>query len=177
MTWDNFRQPIVYDGVTYGTKEVEFQRIEDLPTRVPVRLEVAAGGEPPIERWKQRGWSVIDSHGVSATSDCYRSYVQRSRGEFSVAKNLYTATRSGWFSCRSICYLAAGRPVVIQDTGFSDFIPCGDGLFAFNNVDEARRGILEVERDYARHSQAARRIAAEQFDARRVIGDLLSRIS
>jgi len=93
-----------------------------------------------------------------------------------VAKNVYAATRCGWFSCRSVCYLAAGLPVVVQDTGFSEFIPTGQGLFAFSNLDEAARGIEAVERDYARHQRAARELARTQFASDVVLGDLLRRI-
>jgi hypothetical protein len=94
-----------------------------------------------------------------------------------VAKNLYVATRSGWFSCRSVCYLAAGRPVVVQDTGFSEIIPTGQGLFAFTDLDGAVEALSRAEHDYAHHAAAARQVAGEHFDARRVLGDLLERVS
>jgi glycosyltransferase involved in cell wall biosynthesis len=94
-----------------------------------------------------------------------------------VAKNVYAATRSGWFSCRSVCYLAASRPVVVQDTGWSEVIPAGEGLLAFNDIEQAQRGIETVENDYARHQQAARAAAAAHFDSDKVLGDLLGRIS
>ena len=113
---------------------------------------------------------------VSTTPSVYRSYLQSSRGEFSVAKNVYVATRSGWFSCRSVCYLAAGRPVVVQDTGFSEFIPTGAGLFAFRTLEEAVAGINAVESDYTRHQQAARDLARTHFGSDRVLGELLGRI-
>ena len=105
--------------------------------------------------------------------DDYQQYIQASRGEISVAKNLYVATRSGWFSCRSACYLAAGRPVIVQDTGFSDVIPTGAGLFAFSDGQEAEEALAAVEADYDRHSRAAREVAGEFFDARRVLSKLL----
>ena len=177
MTWNNFREPIEYQGVTYGTKEMEFGQIERLPLQVAVPLEVAVGGsEPPIDRWRALGWSVVESEVVSRTADDYRSYVQSSRGEFSVAKNVYVATRSGWFSCRSVCYLAASRPVVVQDTGFSDFIPSGEGLFAFRTLEEAAAAIERVEADYTGHQRRAREIATAYFDARIVLKDLLQQI-
>jgi hypothetical protein len=106
----------------------------------------------------------------------YRDYLQCSRGELSVAKNLYVATRSGWFSCRSACYLAAGRPVVVQDTGFSQVLPTGEGLFAFADGQEAGSAIDVVESNYSFHSGAAREFAAEFLDARRVLGSVLERI-
>ncbi|MBM3878485.1 MAG: glycosyltransferase family 4 protein [Verrucomicrobia bacterium] len=174
LTWKNFAETIRHQSVTYGTKEMEFGKVQELPRRVPARFELAVGGAAaPVEAWRGLGWSVVEAQGVSGTLEDYRHYVQRSRGEFSVAKNVYVATRSGWFSCRSVCYLAAGRPVVVQDTGFSDFIPTGEGLFAFADLDGAVRGIEAVEADYARHQQGARQMARAHFDSDRVLGDLL----
>ena len=175
MTWDNFRQPIVHEGVSYGTKEREFLTVEALPAHVDAHLEVAVGGaEPPVDRWRQLGWSVLDSHSVSRTPDEYRRYIQQSRGEFSVAKNIYVATRSGWFSCRSVCYLAAGRPVVVQDTGFADFIHCSGGLQAFSTLEEAAMAIAAVETDYTAHQQKAQEAARKYFDSAVVLGKLLN---
>jgi hypothetical protein len=177
MTWKNFAETIEYQGVEYGTKEMEFPRVEGVPGRTRARLEVAVGGgDSPRDRWRAAGWSVADSQAVSVTPNDYRSYVQRSRGEFGVAKNVYVATGSGWFSCRTVCYLAAGRPAVVQDTGFSEIIPTGEGLFAFTDPDGAVRGIDAVEADYPRHQAAARAIAREYFDSDRVLGDLLGRV-
>jgi hypothetical protein len=177
MSWDNYQRPIEYDGVTYGSKEAEFARIETLPSRVAAPLELAVGGvRPPMERLRNQGWSVIDSVQISQTAQSYRSYIERSRGEFSVAKNVYVATRSGWFSCRSVCYLAAGRPAVVQDTGFSERIPTGEGLLAFSGLEEAQQAIERVECDYDRHSQAARALAREHFAAERVLSELIDQI-
>jgi len=177
LTWKNFQESIQYEGVTYGTKEMEFGKVEALPALVPGRFELALGGAAaPVERWRSLGWSVADAQSVSRTPDDYRQYIQSSRGEFSVAKNVYVATRSGWFSCRSVCYLAAGRPVVVQDTGFSDLIPTGAGLFAFSNLEEAARGVEAVEADYPRHQRAACELARTHFDSNQVLGDLLRRI-
>jgi hypothetical protein len=178
MTWNNFLTPVMYQGRTFGTKEMEFSKIEGLPIiRPEVQFEIAKGGaEAPITRWQAAEWNVIDSHSISTTADDYRRYIETSRGEVSVAKNLYVATRSGWFSCRSACYLAAARPVVVQDTGFSEIVPTGEGLFAFADGAEAAAAIAEVESDYERHSRAARAIAAEYFDTRYVLSALLRRI-
>jgi hypothetical protein len=177
MTWNDFRRPIAYRDVVYGSKELEFGRVEALPARSTAAFEVAVGGvDPPRDRWRRLGWSVVDSEAVSRTPDDYRSYIQSSRGEFSVAKNVYAATRSGWFSCRSVCYLAAGRPVVVQDTGFSDFLPTGEGLFAFSSLEEAERAIAAVEADYGRHQRAAQELAREVFGADRVLGKLLAEV-
>lgn len=177
MTWKNFQEPIVYDGVTYGTKEMEFGRVEQLPHRCPASFEVAVGGAAaPISRLQEFGWSVIDSHDVSKTAGEYRHYIQQSRGEFSVAKNVYVATHSGWFSCRSTCYLAAGRPAVLQDTGFSEVLPVGDGVLVFSNAKEAVAAVDEVERHYEHHQQAAREFAKAHLDANVVLGDMLNRL-
>jgi hypothetical protein len=177
MTWKNFRETIRYRGVDYGTKEMEFGKVEPLPTRTRARLELAVGGDQaPREPWRKLGWSVVESQDISRTAEDYRQYVQRSRGEFSVAKNVYVATRCGWFSCRSVCYLAAGLPVVVQDTGFSELLPTGEGLFAFSGLDEAARGIETVESDYPRHQRAARELARTHFASDVVLGDLLRRV-
>lgn len=176
MTWKNFQETVEHAGVTYGTKEREFGRIEDLPRRTAGEFEVAVGGDPPARRWRELGWSVRDAHDVSRTGDAYRAYVQASRGELSVAKHMYVATRCGWFSCRSVCYLAAGRPVVTQDTGFSEVVPTGEGLLAFTDGEGARAAVEEVERDYARHAAAARALARSRFEAGRVLEELLGTI-
>jgi hypothetical protein len=174
MTWNTYPQSIEFEGIQYGSKEREFPKVERLPQMTNAALEVAVGGsDPPRERWRQLGWSVVNSEDISRTAEEYQSYVQRSCGEFSIAKNIYAATRSGWFSCRSVCYLAASRPVVVQDTGFSDFIPTGEGLFAFTTLEEAERAIGEIQRNYQRHQEQARQLAHDYFDARRVLGHLL----
>jgi len=177
MTWKNFQETIEYQGVVYGTKEMEFERIDALPSRITVAPQLAVGGsEAPIEHWRQNGWRVIDSQSISQTAEDYRRYIEGSRGEFSVAKNVYVTTRSGWFSCRSVCYLAAGRPVVVQDTGFSDFIPTGHGLFAFSDLDQAVAAIGAVESDYISHQEAARELARSHFDSAVVLGNLLDKV-
>jgi hypothetical protein len=177
MTWDNFRRPIEHEGAAYGSKELEFGRVEELPQHVPAELELAVGGaDAPRDHWRSLGWHVVDSHEVSRTPDDYRAYVQRSRGEFSVAKNVYVATRCGWFSCRTVCYLAAQRPAVVQDTGFREFIPTGEGLVAFRNLEEAIAGIERIELDYEHHQREARAVAEAHFDARVVLTDLLEQV-
>ena len=139
MTWDNFRQPIEFGGKSRTEpKELEFGKIASLPSLVDAKLEVAVGGTTaPRAEFRRQGWLVRDAEDVSRTLESYRDYVQNSRAKLSVAKNIYVATRSGWFSCRSACYLAAGRPVVVQDTGFSSLFPVGQGLLAFSTQGEA----------------------------------------
>jgi hypothetical protein len=172
MAWAP-RKPVVYEGVEYGLKEIEFWRIAELPTRVNGCMEIALGGNAPFDRIAAAGWRITDALAVSVTPWTYRDYLARSRGEFSVLTNLYVKTRSGAFSDRTAAYLATGKPAVVQDTGFSEELPCGEGLFAFSTLDEAVAAIEEINRDYRRHCRAARRIAEQHFDARRVIGRIL----
>lgn len=177
MTWKTFPETIEHDGVVYGTKELEFGKIQSVPSRVNAKMEVATGGPSiPTDEWRSMGWSVIDAAGASKSPQSYRDYLERSRGEFSVAKNVYTATRCGWFSCRSLCYMAAGLPVVVQDTGFSELIPTGQGLFAFSNLDEAVASLEEAERNYEHHGRAAKRIANDYFGSDTVLSELLTGI-
>jgi hypothetical protein len=119
------------------------------------------------------GWRVVDAERACGDLDGYRSYVESSKGEWSVAKNGYVAGRPGWFSCRSACYLAAGRPVVVQDTGFGDVIPTGDGVVAFSDETESADALDDVESRYAVHARAARELAAEYFDSDAVLARLV----
>lgn len=176
MMWKNYEKPIEHDGASYGSKEVEFAHVEEMPSRARTLFEIAVSGEAPRERLKSLGWSVAEGSAASGTANDYRSYIEGSRGEFSVAKNVYVATRSGWFSGRSACYLAARRPVVLQETGFSDTIATGDGLLSFSNLDEAVRAVDAVERDYDHHSEAARELACARLDSSVVLGEILGRI-
>jgi hypothetical protein len=175
MSWRELK-PIEYQGRRYGGKEVEFERIELLPRHTTVPLEIAVGGNAPTERWRALGWSVIDSQSVSGSPNDYRAYVEGSRGEFSVAKNTYVATHCGWFSCRTACYLAAGRPAVVQDTGFSQLFRCGDGVVAFRDRDGAAAALERIEADYAMHARAAREFAEAHFASETVLGSLLERV-
>jgi hypothetical protein len=173
MSWAS-RQPIVHEGVEYGQKDVEFWRIADLPSHAGRCFEIAlAGKAAPREQIAAAGWRLADAGIVTATPWTYRDYIAGSRGEFSVAVNLEVKTRSGWFSDRTAAYLASGKPVVVQDTGFSEDLPCGEGLFAFRNVDDAVSAVEEIARDYRQHCTAARRIAEEYFDARRILGAIV----
>jgi hypothetical protein len=175
MTWNTYQKPIQYDGHVYGAKELEFGKIESLPRACPeIALEIAVGGfHTPRDRWRDLGWNVVDSEAISTSVGHYQKYIESSRGELSVAKNMYAATRSGWFSCRSVCYLASGRPVILQDTGFSETLPSQEGLLSFADTSSALVAITSVEADYARHQRAARQLAEELFDARLVIGQVL----
>ena len=146
----------------------------DLPTRTRQPIEMALEVTDPETRGllTRNGWTLADAYQVSRDITTYRQHIQRSRGEFTVAKDLVARTNSGWFSDRSVCYLAAGKPVVTQDTGFGKYVPQGVGLLAFDTVEGAAASLDEVNRDYERHSRAARRIAREHFAADRVLGRL-----
>lgn len=177
MSWSPFqhyKKEIRHEGRAYGAKEIEFQKFVSLPRRVAATLEVAVGGKnAPVQEWTALGWRVVDAAAISSDPALYRDYITQSRGEWSVAKNIYVATHSGWFSCRSVCYLAAGLPVVVQDTGFSENLPVGEGVLAFATMEEAARAIAAVEHDYARHRAAARELAQTHFSAETVIGRML----
>jgi hypothetical protein len=123
---------------------------------------------------RDHGWSVVDAFQMSLDPWPYRDYVRDSGGEFSVAKDMVVRLRSGWFSERSACYLAAGRPVVTQDTGFSKVLPTGEGLFAFTTMDDILAAFEAIRADYDRHSRAARAIAEEYFRAETVLGRVLA---
>jgi hypothetical protein len=165
---------VTHGGETYGQKDQEILRLVDLPGLTRQRLEIALSGpDQPRERLRAAGWSVRDGEEVSGDVGAYQAYVTRSRGEFSAAKHAYVKTRSGWFSDRSVCYLAAGLPVVLQDTGFSDWLPTGRGVLAFSTIDEAADCLARVNADYAMHRKAAREIAEQFFDYRVVLPRLL----
>lgn len=174
MTWKNFPKVIEHTGRTYAAKEAEFPKIERVPQQVPAPFEVAVGGhEAPRQHWRDLGWSVLDAPAVTADVERYRDYIQGSRGEFSVAKNIYVDTRCGWFSCRSVCYLAAGRPAVVQDTGFRDRYDCGEGVIAFSTNEDAVAALNAIERDYTHHARAAAACAERHFAANLVLGEIL----
>jgi hypothetical protein len=154
-----------------GNKDQEFVRFIDLPSRTPQRFELAINGPQTLLR--EHGWHTVDAMAISRNLVDYREFIQRSKAEFGVAKHTYVSTRSGWFSDRTECYLAAGRPAVVQDTGWSSHLPAGEGLFAFSTPEEALGGIDAVNRDYPRHARRAREIAAEHFAAERVLPPLL----
>lgn len=173
MNWTSY-EDVEFEGKTYGQKNSELMRFVDLPEQVgSVTLELAVNEgkteSPPREMLRSKGWSVVNPDHVCPDMDSYRDYIQRSRAEWSVAKNGYVRGQVGWFSCRSACYLAAGRPVVVQDTGFTPVIPSGEGLFAFSTVDEAVAAIEAVETNYERHARAAHDLAAEHFASDKVL--------
>jgi hypothetical protein len=176
MNWESY-SVVEYEGTTYGHKNIEFERFIDLPLRAPVSLEAAvAGHRIPFALLKEKGWRVRSGHEVTRTADAFVEYMQSSRGEFTVCKNGFVALRTGWFSDRSSAYLASGRPVVAQDTGFGDNLPCGDGLFAVRDIDEAIEAFRTIESDYSHHSKSARELAEEFLDAPKVMQGMLDTV-
>ena len=161
-----------------GNKNEEFDKVVNLPSMVSIPLELAvadSGGFDVASYLQPYGWRCRDAFSVSHDLTAYRDYLRSSLGEFSVAKQTYVQTNSGWFSDRTECYLMSGRPAVVQDTGFSAYLPTGEGLFSYRTIDEAQAGIEAIVTDGARHSRAARELAMEHFAPEVVLPPLLER--
>jgi len=172
MRWQGFKE-VTWNGVAYGQRDKEFPAYLDLPRRTAQKFLIAQMGAKP-ELLKGHGWEVALGEVVSRTPGLYREFIKQSRAEFSVPKNGYVKMQGGWFSDRSVCYLASGRPVLIEDTGLGDWLPIGEGLLTFHNADEALAGVDAIDVDYARHRLAARRIAVEHFATDKVLPALLA---
>lgn len=175
-SWRGAYGPATWAGRSYGVKAHEFRRFLGVTGAVRARFEVALdihpGDRADIERLREHGWALSDPAALAGT-DGFRRFVQGSGAEFSPAQNIYVDTNSGWFSDRTVRYLACGRPALVQDTGFSAHLPTGEGLLAFTTLDEAVAGARELLDDYPRHRAAARRIAAEHFAGPRAVAPLL----
>ncbi|MFL6539761.1 MAG: glycosyltransferase [Chthoniobacterales bacterium] len=175
----NWRQPVremTLDGETYSwSKHWEFMKFLDLPKRTEQSFELALSSYEETDRdmLQAHGWRVVRALEFSRDMDTYREYICSSRGEWTVAKDQNVRLRSGWFSDRAATYLAAGRPVVTQETGFSNVLPTGTGLFAFSTMEEVVSAIREINSDYRRHSRRAAEIAREYFDAEMILSKLL----
>jgi hypothetical protein len=174
-TWRNKGHDVEIGGETYHwSKHLNFRRLLEVPRRAGQPMELATDLEsgPDYERAIAGGCTLVPAIPMSLNLDSYRQYICGSRGEFTAAKDVYVRTRSGWFSDRSACYLAAGRPVITQRTGFEKFIPTGAGLIGFDDADEAVEAIRLVNADYANHARAARELACEYFDALKLLGQI-----
>ena len=154
-----------------GNKDIEFVKFIDLPSQTRQPFELAING--PQKLLREHGWETVDAMKVSRTPWEYREFIHRSKAEFGVAKHTYVANHTGWFSDRTECYLASGRPALVQDTGWTAHLPSGEGLLAFSNPDEAVAGIERINADYDRHARSAAEIAREHFDASRLLPRLL----
>lgn len=168
------------NGTFYGQKAHSLRQLLELPRLTGARFELALAidpGEPrDLAALVENGWELVDPGIVAETPEAYRRFVQGSRGEFGIAKSGYVEGRCGWFSDRSVCYLASGRPVIAQETGFSSTLPTGEGLFVFNSGDDVVEAVDALASDYQRHRQAARAIAEEVFASEVVLPRLLSRV-
>jgi hypothetical protein len=176
-TWENKGKNIAFAGESYvWSKHVNFLRFLDVPARSGRRFTMAMRPPDPAVAAQVRaaGWDLVDPRPISADMTSYADFIRASRGEFTVAKDIYVRPNSGWFSDRSVCYLASGRPVITMETGFTRFIPAEAGLFAYADMAEALAAIAAVEADHPRHSRAARAVAAEFFAADSVVGALMS---
>lgn len=167
-------------GRALGLKVHEFRRFLELPQHCAAPFELALDIHPNDRRDAEllhwHGWKLVDPKAVAGDPEAFRRYVQGSGAECSVAQHMYVETNSGWFSDRTVRYLASGRPALVQETGFSRHLPSGEGLVAFRTFDQAVDGAERIQRDYTRHSRAARAIAEEYFDSDKVLGRLLDEI-
>lgn len=181
-TVGNWKQPwreVVFEGEVYHwSKHHEYLKFLDLPRRVEQEFELALASYEPDDRsmLEGHGWIVSDAMSFSPDLDAYRSFIHESRGEFTVAKDQNIRLRSGWFSERSAQYLAAGRPVITQETGFSNSLPTGSGLFGFSSMEEIVEAVHRINADYPAHCRAARDLARERFDYTRVLPPMLAEL-
>ncbi|MFZ9932142.1 MAG: glycosyltransferase [Chthoniobacterales bacterium] len=172
------KKDIEWRGNNYlWSKSLEFLKFVEAPRLCGETLELATDIKDRGEqlRFEENGWRLSDPHQLSIDWDRYRDYIRASKGEFTVAKDQYTRLHTGWFSDRSACYLAAGRPVITQETGFTAFYGGKEGLLAFRSMDDIVAAVAEIRADYARHARAAQEIAREFFEAEKVLASLLER--
>lgn len=179
--WRGPYDPVEFAGRRLGLRAHELRKLVALPSQVDAELELALEIDPDDAADRQaleaNGWSLVEPAAVAADPESYRRYVQGSAAELMVAKGVYVETRSGWLGERSLAYLASGKPVLAQETGFGERYPTGEGLLAFADLEGARAGVEAIQADSERHARAAREIAAEYFDARKVLGRLLEAVA
>ena len=179
LNWRGYGS-IEHEGILYGQKAHSLRSLFELPARTREKFMLALAIHPAeqkdLEALARYGWQLLDPSEVAGTPASYRQFIEGSKAELGVAKSGYVVSLSGWFSDRSACYLAAGRPVIAQETGFSRSLPAGAGLFSFNDTDGALAAIEELNRDYQRHAKAAREIAVEYFASERVLKRLFENV-
>ena len=172
--------PIQHNGKTFGLKVHEFRKFIELPKLCRQRFEIALNIHPAdvedLNRLRSNDWDIIAPKEVASGPVNFREYVQNSKAEFSVAQGVYVDTNSGWFSDRTVDYLAAGKPALVQDTGFSRNYPVGEGLVPFRTLKEAAAGAEEIARDYEKHCRSAHQIAKEFFDSDKVLSQLIEEV-
>jgi hypothetical protein len=178
--WRGPYGPVEHDGKTFGSKVREFRKYIGIPAQVNGNFEIALDIHPSDHRdrelLRRNSWHLVDPRRVAPDPLAFQRYVQTSGAEFSVAQGIYVETNSGWFSDRTLRYLASGKPVLVQDTGFSRHYPVGSGLLAFSTPEQAVTGAEHIARDYSAHSSAAREIAETYFDSNRVLSGLIEQI-
>jgi hypothetical protein len=173
MNWSS-GTAVTHEGRTFGYKDQSFSPFMTLPSRTSWPCSIAIGGRAPREQLGDAGWHVESALGATLTIDRYQEFVAQSAADLGIVKHAYVESRCGWFSDRSTCYLAAGRPVLHQDTGLRDLYPTGEGLLLFSTPEEAVEGLNAIERDYERHARAARAIAEEHFESSTVMRQMLT---
>ncbi len=171
---------IQHNGIRYGQRAHSFRQFFDLPMRTEERFLMALSIHPEetadLQALATNRWRLVDPAKVAGTPDSYQQFIKSSRAEFGVAKSGYVESRCGWFSDRSVCYLASGRPVIAQETGFSDFLPVGDGLLAFHDTSSALEAIDQLRSRYRHHRGMARVLAEDYFDSDKVLPQLLEKV-
>jgi hypothetical protein len=179
-SWRGPFGPVQHGDKTFGLKVHEFRKFIDLPARVRSDFEIALNIHPADTKDRdmllRHGWRIVDPQAVASDPNAFRRYVQSSMAEFSVAQGIYVETNCGWFSDRTVRYLASGKPALVQDTGFTHNYPVGEGLLAFRNLDEAIAGAEQIMRDYDHHCRAARLLAEEYFESSVVLSRLLEEV-
>lgn len=179
-SWRGPYGPIKHGGKTFRLKVHEFRKFIELPRRAKLTFEIALEIHPAdgndLKLLQSNGWQIVDPKVAATDPVTFRRYIQGSGAEFSVAKGIYVETESGWFSDRTVRYLASGKPALVQDTGFSRNYPVGEGLLAFRVLEQAVAGAEEIAGDYDRHSNAARAIAETYFDSDKVLGQLIDEV-
>jgi len=176
MQWDSYRT-LQYDGQTFGMKSTSFNEYVDLPKMTEDTFELAIGSaDAPREFLKSKGWKIVNPLVPTRTPWTYQKYIKNSKAEWTIAKHGYSSSRSGWFSERSAGYLASGRPVLTEETGFSQFVESGAGLLSFSSKEEVLAGIEKINSDYLRHCKAAREVAADFFSYKKVFSKLFDSI-
>ena len=177
MQWDSYKTQR-WKGKAYGMKSKSFDEFIELPQKCSEKFELALGSNSaPNEMLTSFGWQIINPLLITKTPYSYQDYIKKSKGEWSVAKHGYVSANSGWFSERTLNYMASGKPVVVQETGFSEFLPVGEGLLSFSTKEEATEALLKVNTDYNKHCKTARQIVNDYFGSRSVLQSLLDRIT
>ena len=180
ISWRGAYGPVEYQGHTYRLRPTEFRKFVTLPAAAggafELALDIHPGDAADLSMLHANGWTLVPPGQAARTPWRYADYILGSAAELMVAKNMYVDTRSGWISDRSVCYMASGRPVLVQDTGISGLLPTGAGMLVFNTVDEAAEAVRAIRREPARHQRAARHLAEEHFDSSVVLGALVKRL-